>query len=362
MNILEVDGLDNAALDRIALRRDQQKERSRAGFRYELMSEFGPHTLRKSWILKGIIAKGETTAWVGKPGSLKSALMADLCLAVAGGKDWRGNRCKATCGVVYFALERVDLVRRRLRAGWPPAESDPPVAVVPETMNLMDVRTVGKVIAIIKDVNERIEPHRVGMIVIDTFAKAIAAGGGDENSAKDQGVCFANLARIKNATGVHVAIVGHTGKDEARGMRGSNASYGDVDVMVEISGEQVKTATVTKANDRPEGPLLSFRSETIELGVDEDGDPVTVNIVSQDAVETGSGGSDSVRLTPNQQTFYRILYDAGDQGLTLEQWNEQARQAGLGERRRADLLDLRKALRDKQLVRESGGRWRVDHA
>ena len=229
-------------------------------------------------------------------------------------------------------------------------------------MNLMDVRTVGKVIAIIKDVNERIEPHRVGMIVIDTVAKAIAAGGGDENSAKDQGVCFANLARIKNATGVHVAIVGHTGKDEARGMRGSNASYGDVDVMVEISGEQVKTATVTKANDRPEGPLLSFRSETIELGVDEDGDPVTVNIVSQDAVETGSGGSDSVRLTPNQQTFYRILYDAGDQGLTLEQWNEQARQAGLGERRRADLLDLRKALRDKQLVRESGGRWRVDHA
>jgi RecA-family ATPase len=91
-------------------------------------------------------------------------------------------------------------------------------------------------IAIIKDVNDRIRPHQVGLIVIDTFAKAIAAGGGDENSAKDQGVCFANLARIKNATGVHVAIVGHTGKDEGRGMRGSNASYGDVDVMVEISG------------------------------------------------------------------------------------------------------------------------------
>lgn len=361
MSIVDVDRLDNAALDQIALRRDQQQERTRSGFRYELMSEFGPHALRKNWILKGIIAKGETTAWVGKPGSLKSALMADLCLAVAGGKDWRGNRSKAACGVVYFALERVDLVRRRLRAGWPPTEIDPPIAVVPDTVNLMDPRTVDKVIAIIKDVNERIRPHRIGMIVIDTFAKAIAAGGGDENSAKDQGVCFANLARIKSATGVHVAIVGHTGKDEARGMRGSNASYGDVDVMVEISGEQVKTATVTKANDRPEGPLLSFEAEIIELGVDEDGDPVTVNIVSHKDVEAASSGSETVRLTANQQTFYRILHDAGHRGLTLEEWNEQARQAGLGARRRADLLDLRKALLDKQLIRESGGRWRVDH-
>lgn len=217
-------------------------------------------------------------------------------------------------------------------------------------------------IAIIKDVNDRIRPHQVGLIVIDTFAKAIAAGGGDENSAKDQGVCFANLARIKNATGVHVAIVGHTGKDEGRGMRGSNASYGDVDVMVEISGELVKTANVTKANDRPEGPLFSFKSETIELGTDEDGDLMTVNIVSPEAAEPSSSGSDTMRLTLNQQTFYRILYDAGNAGLTTEEWNQQARQAGIGERRRADLLDLRKALRDKGLVRESGGRWRVVHA
>jgi hypothetical protein len=34
---------------------------------------------------------------------------------------------------------------------------------------------------------------------------------------------FANLQRVKNATGVHSAIIGHTGKDVTRGMRGSNA-------------------------------------------------------------------------------------------------------------------------------------------
>jgi hypothetical protein len=51
----------------------------------------------------------------------------------------------------------------------------------------------------------------------------IAAVGGDENSAKDQRAIFANLQRVKNATGVHVALIGHTGKDESRGARGSRA-------------------------------------------------------------------------------------------------------------------------------------------
>jgi hypothetical protein len=45
------------------------------------------------------------------------------------------------------------------------------------------------------------------------------------------------------------------------GARGSNAILGDVDVMVEISGDIIRTATVTKANDMPEGPLFSFKSD-----------------------------------------------------------------------------------------------------
>ena len=51
-------------------------------------------------------------------------------------------------------------------------------------------------------------------------------------------------------------MVGHTGKDESKGSRGSNAILGDVDVMVTLSGDHIRTATVTKANDAPEGPLF----------------------------------------------------------------------------------------------------------
>jgi hypothetical protein len=47
----------------------------------------------------------------------------------------------------------------------------------------------------------------------------------------------------------------------------------------------VKTATVTKANDMPEGPLFSFKGEVHEFGKDADGDPITVNIISAERVE-----------------------------------------------------------------------------
>ena len=78
---------------------------------------------------------------------------------------------------------------------------------------------------------------------------------------------------------------GHTGKDEGRGARGSNAIIGDADVMVSISGDVVRTATIVKANDSPEGPLFSFKSSNYEFGVDEDGDPITVNIVTGEVCE-----------------------------------------------------------------------------
>ena len=37
---------------------------------------------------------------------------------------------------------------------------------------------------------------------------------------------FANLQRVKNATGVHLAIIGHTGKDVTRGCQGIKRRLG----------------------------------------------------------------------------------------------------------------------------------------
>ncbi|MEY9136003.1 RecA-family ATPase [Bradyrhizobium diazoefficiens] len=70
----------------------------------------------KSWLIKGILARGETSAWIAPPGAMKSALLAEAAICVGAGLDWHGYRNKGAAGVLYFAIERSDLVKRRLRA------------------------------------------------------------------------------------------------------------------------------------------------------------------------------------------------------------------------------------------------------
>ncbi|MGY4160501.1 hypothetical protein ACVINW_006343 [Bradyrhizobium sp. USDA 4461] len=329
----------------------------------------------KHWLVKGLIASGETSAWIAPPGGMKSALMAELAVAVSNGSadgSWHDRKVPALWGVVYFALERADLVKRRLRAHFermgPPNEDDGGyfgIVVVRDTIDLMDRESVSRVVKTVRECDTCLP---VQLLIFDTFAKTIAAGGGNEDKAQDQGKVFANIQRIKDALDPgpgtigppHVALIGHTGKDESRGARGSNAFYGDADVMVEISGKEIKTATVTKANDMPEGPLFSFRSETHEFGKDKDGDPITVNIVSTEEVTatSGAGNSTEPKLSTNQRVMYRLLTDAGPSGLTTEAWSELAKEQGIAAKQRH--YEARMALKDKGLVREYAGVWRTN--
>jgi len=56
-----------------------------------------------------------------------------------------------------------------------------------------------------------------------------------------------------------------------------------------------------------------------------------------------------------------ILDDAGPAGLPIDEWNDKARENGLGAKRRMTLMDCRKALKDKGLVHSHMDRWHVTH-
>jgi hypothetical protein len=333
-----------------------------SGYRFKTFAELSAEPVAKRWLIKNVLARGETSAWIAPPGAMKSALMAEASICVAAGLDWHGYRNKGAAGVLYFAIERADLVERRLRAHTKAmgAQLEPslPILVSNAAVDLTKAEAFADVLATIRTAKGL--GIDIGLVILDTFAKLVAIGGGDENSARDQGAIFGNIQKLKQYADIHVAIVGHTGKDETRGARGSNALLADVDVMVAISGEEIKTATVTKASDAPEGPLFSFKGEVHDFGTDEDGDPITVNIVAPtDAPQVATKGEP--RLNANQKSFYRILHDAGSNGLTLEEWNAKAREVGIGTNRKAALYDLRKALEDRNMVREYGGIWKVNH-
>ena len=64
-------------------------------------------------------------------------------------------------------------------------------------------------------------------------------------------------------------------------------------------------------------------------------------------------------FTPNQKTMLAILVDAGREGLTIEEWNRQARDSGIGVVQKATLTDVRLALKTKNLVYEFEGVWKL---
>lgn len=236
----------------------------------------------KPWLIKNVIARGETSSWIAPPGKGKSTLLTDIGVHLAAGLDWRGYRTKGHHGVVYFALERANLVERRLAAyGLRDGLKDLPIAVAGQIIDLMNKTCVPAIADAIMRAEDKFA-QKVGLGIFDTYSKGIAAGGGDENQARDQNIAIANLRRVIDQLGIHIATVGHTGKDEGRGERGSNAKLADVDVQVQISGDVAKSATITKANDQDQGELTGFQLEPYELGTDEDGDPVRTFILSKE--------------------------------------------------------------------------------
>jgi hypothetical protein len=336
--------------------------------RLVFFSQLAEEPPNKGWLTKNVIARGETSSWIAPPGGSKSALLADLAVHVANGADWRGYRAKGRHGVVYFALERADLVKRRLVAyrRRDQLPGDLPIAVTSQVLDLMNRDCVDTILAAIAQAEQHFG-CKVGLIIIDTYAKGIAAGAGDEDRAKDQNIVLANLRRVIDRAPVHIAGIGHTGKIESKGERGSNARLADVDVLVQITGEAIKTATVMKGNDQPEGVLTSFRLEPFEFGVDEDGDPFRTFIVSK---ENLTGTQAERALSDRQRNALAALTEAvlsrgrdapaeyslphGIKVVTAEEWKTELLREnvidGDSTNPRARFNELRTALKAKHLI------------
>jgi len=244
--------------------------------------------LALDWIVKGVFARGHNSYTFGPPGCGKSALLSSAATYLGAAVDWHGFKIKQKSATVYFALERGALVQKRI---WAECERERfgavPIAVASGMLNVLDPCSVETIVGTILRAEDDMGAE-VGLMILDTFGKAIAAGGGDENSARDQNVAWGHLRVVHEAMarwhGIHIAAIGHTGKDESRGARGSNAADGDNDVSLQIKNEtHTKSVAIYKANELPTGPLMQFRMEPQASGqVDDDDDPIDIWIVAPD--------------------------------------------------------------------------------
>jgi hypothetical protein len=230
-------------------------------------------------LIRGLLEREQISVMPGERGCGKTFLALDLGLHIAAGRDWCGRR--VTQGpVVYVAAEAGAGIANRV-AAWRQESgiAELPFAAVTSPVDLChaDSGDLDRLIAAIRAAYLAADPV---LVIIDTVSRVLA--GGNENAPDDMGALVRSLDRLRDELHCHVLAVHHVGKDKSRGSRGHSLLSCAVDTEIEVVRDDetgISTATVTKQRDGPTEGSVTFKLRGVELGINDDGDPVTSCVV-----------------------------------------------------------------------------------
>ena len=321
-----------------------------------------------SYLVKGWLSAGGYSIIYGPSNAGKTFVALDMAMHVAARREWRG--CKVNGGPgFYIAAEGGSGVLNRLAAfkveHADMAEAD--FTLLPIGVDLHGSGDAAIIIELLKGTDP-------ALIVVDTLARSM--GEGDENSAKDAGMFIRNCDLIREATGAHVAVIHHTGKEEDRGGRGSSAYRAAADTEILIANYRISSK---KQRDMAAPSELHYSLRTVTLGRDDDGDPVTSAVVdpadAPPTIRKPLKGKDEVAMTALNEALREhggndlgSDYPAGCAVVAIEHWRAACAAHGLttGASDAAARMAFKRAkdkLMDLDEVREFGGHvWKVhDH-
>jgi hypothetical protein len=292
----------------------------------------------KEEILQGVLGAGEFSLFVAKPGTAKSVLVGDIGCHIAAGLDWHGRKVKQGL-VVFFAAERKRLTERRV-AAWRKKHgvTNIPFAVVggklDMTTGLIDAKALSKSIADL----EAKSGHKCVLIILDTVTRTF--GPGDQHQSRDMQRYVQSVDELNRATNAHIAAIHHSPWNDDRG-KGAIDLDGAIDVsfVVNVKGSglsKVFTLTCTGANDGEDGPVTSFRLESVTLGTDAEGKVTTAPVVVQVDIVTSDGSNLTGNAGKAFKSFELALAEHGQlspdgahgfpEGLTVvsrDRWQDQ---------------------------------------
>lgn len=322
-------------------------------------------------LVEELLDLGMVSAWYGKSNVGKSFILAALAYAVATGTPFAGREVRQGA-VAYFAYEGARRFRRRLGAllrrdgrkdGFPLYLCAPPK----QSIHSLDARKfMRRAIAKI----ERQSGQKVVLVIVDTLAAARAGSGKAENNSDDMTEVADIFRALADGTGAHVAVVHHTGKDLAKGMRGAYALECAFDSVMEIDGEGTSGEGVIrnpKQRDYDRAKDLAFTLENAVVPI-KGGEATTrvavvmanagrVQVLSEDENWTLACFDDAA--TPNSRGVTVVSTAEWDGRMLAVATDECAK----GERKEipsaSTRLRLRKALANKRQVESvRRGEWR----
>lgn len=241
------------------------------------------------WLVKGLLTRGELSMLAGPSQSGKSFLAIDLSCAIARGVPWFGRKVRQG-GVVYQAGESAKGVRRKrlpaYRKHTRSAEDQVPFALLQAPVNLHasddDTQAMIDECLFWKESWGSLE-----LVVIDTFSAATP--GANENASEDMSRVLARCGRIAAATGAAVLLVHHMNALGEK-PRGHTSIFANLDSVLlcrkdenrrDADNRQIREMKVAKAKDGEADWSIRFVLPAVEIGRDEDGDPITSCVVAE---------------------------------------------------------------------------------
>ena len=117
------------------------------------------------------------------------------------------------------------------------------------------------------------------------------------------GTFVRNVAELRHDNKAHIAIV-HHGTKATNGVkpRGHGSLEGADDALIEVTkhDDGSRSAYVVHAKDDADGMRWGFMLESVELGTDEDGDPITTLIVVE-TPELTAARPEPAKLSANER-------------------------------------------------------------
>jgi phage/plasmid primase-like uncharacterized protein/KaiC/GvpD/RAD55 family RecA-like ATPase len=284
------------------------------------------------YLVKGILDRYSLALVYGATSCGKTFFALDLMLRIASGMKWRGRKTKRAL-VVYVAAEAGISLQRRVWA-WlkeqDRLDSGLPFVIITRSVPLIEDK--GAVTKFVAEILALPNPENLPLaVVIDTVSRSMH--GGDEN--KDLPELVSSCDRLRDEAGATVLLVHHTGKDASAGPRGHSSLPAAVDVSLSIQLEPHRAAVIGKARDAQTGTSFAFELKVVNVGDDDEGDPVGTCIVEHgdDGVyEAPARGARPPRALPDlAQIAFDVLPNAigehgehreGRRGVVLKLWQE----------------------------------------
>jgi hypothetical protein len=263
------------------------------------------------WLVKGVIPRAEIGTIYGASGVGKSFLSLDLMASIAVGKLWIGRKVKRG-RIVYIAAEGAGGFRNRVAAYAKHHGinlTDLPILFLTDAPNFLkedDPQAIAELVN---------AEGQFDLIVIDTVSAVTP--GANENSSEGMGLLINHCKNLHQATNATILLIDHSGKDASQGVRGWSGKYAAMDFVIEITKKNdCSVAKVRKQKDGIEGAEYAFKLITVDLGVDDDLDPITSCVIEYlDCQPTSLGGKSHKKPGAWEQRVIDAFYSLGLIGI-----------------------------------------------